>query len=198
MTDTPYSIKKLTDEKWLNLYDVDYRRPPMKQSHHWLVCSRKENPVTDAAVPDAVFIVPILKTPDGNRLVMTREFRVAIDDYEYGFPAGLIDDGETVESTVRRELKEETGLDLAAIHHISPPVYSSAGMTDESCCMVLVEASGTPSTDLNEEHEDIEVVLMGTRAIRSLLASNQKIAGKAWGLLYHFAVTNKIELTNPL
>lgn len=197
MTDMP-RIKKLTDEKWLNLYEVEYRRPNMEKPHHWLLCSRKDNPVIDAAVPDAVFIVPILKTSDGPRLVMTREFRAAIWDVEYGFPAGLIDAGETIETTVRRELKEETGLDLVSILHISPPVYSSAGMSDESCCMVLAEVSGTPSSDLNEAHEDIEVVLLDTAAIRSLLTSTQKIAGKAWGLLYHFAVTNKIELSNPL
>jgi ADP-ribose pyrophosphatase len=193
MTDMP-RIKKLTDEKWLNLYEVEYQRPNMDKPHHWLMCSRKDNPVIDAAVPDAVFIVPVLKTPDGNRLVMTREFRAALWDVEYGFPAGLIDAGESVETTVRRELKEETGLDLVSIHHISPPVYSSAGMSDESCCMVLAEVSGTPCSDLNEAHEEIEVVLLDAAAVGRLLGGGHKIAGKAWGLLYHFAVTGKIEL----
>jgi ADP-ribose pyrophosphatase len=193
MPDTP-RITKLTDQKWLNLYDLEYRRANMDRPHHWLLCSRKDRPVVDAGLPDAVFIVPVLKTSDGNRLVMTREFRAPLDDYEFGFPAGLIDAGETVETTVRRELKEETGLEVVNIHHISPPVYSSAGMSDESCCMVLVEAAGTPSSDLNEAHEDIEVVLLDAAGIRSLLSSTQKIAGKAWGLLYHFAVTGKIEL----
>lgn len=192
----PYSIEKLTDEKWLNLYDIEYQRGTMKQPHHWQMCSRKENPVADAAKPDAVVIVPILKTPQGNRLVLTKEFRAAIWDGEYGFPAGLIDKNETIENTVKRELKEETGLDVFNIHHISMPVYSSAGLSDESCCMVLVEATGTPSTHLNEEHEDIEVVLMDIDGIRKLLKSEKKIAAKAWGLLYHFAIMGNIQFNN--
>ena len=187
-----YTIRKLTDQPWLNLYDVAYSTKG-GGGHHWLMCSRKDNPIEQAAVPDAVVIVAIIATPQGNRLVLTREFRVAIDDGEYGFPAGLIDAGESIESTVRRELKEETGLDVETIHHISPPVYSSAGLTDESCCMVLVTATGTPSTHLNEPHEQIEVLLYDVKDIRELLKSNKKIAAKAWGLLYHFAVTDRIE-----
>ncbi|MHC5001334.1 MAG: NUDIX domain-containing protein [Planctomycetota bacterium] len=136
-----------------------------------------------------------MRTPAGNRLVLTKEFRVPIDDVESGFPAGLIDANETIESTVRRELKEETGLDVVTIHHVSPPVYSSAGLSDESCCMVLVTAAGKPSTHLNESHELIEVLLYNVDDIRELLKSNKKIAAKAWGLLYHFAATGRIEFS---
>jgi ADP-ribose pyrophosphatase len=186
------NITKLTDQPWLNLYDVEYAAKD-GSAHHWLMCSRKERPIEQAGEPDAVYIAAIVATPEGNRLVMTKEFRITIDDAEYGFPAGLIDDGETIESTVRRELKEETGLEVETIHHISPPIYSSAGMSDESCCMVLVTASGTPSTALNETHEQIEVLLYDVADIRALLGSRRKIAGKAWGLLYHFAATGEIE-----
>ena len=189
---THYNIRQLSDQPWLNLFDVEY---PTKDGsmHHWLMCSRKDKPVENAALPDAVVIVPILQTPGGNRLVLTKEYRVTIDDDEFGFPAGLIDENETIESTVRRELKEETGLDVATIHHVSPPVYSSAGLTDESCCMVLVTATGTASTHLNEPHEQIEVLLYDVDDIRALLNSKNKIAAKAWGILYHFAATGHIE-----
>jgi ADP-ribose pyrophosphatase len=189
---THYNITKLTDQPWLNLFDVEYATKD-GAAHHWLMCSRKDKPVEQAAVPDAVVIVAMIATPQGNRLVLTKEFRVPIDDGEYGFPAGLIDDGESIESTVRRELKEETGLDVETIHHLSPPVYSSAGLSDESCSMVLVIATGEPSTHLNEPHEQIEVLLYDIDDIRELLKSNKKIAAKAWGLLYHFAVSGRIE-----
>lgn len=193
-----YKITQLTDEKWLNLYDVAYQRADMAKPHHWLMCSRKAKPVEDAQVPDAVVIVPVLQTADGPRLVLTREFRAAIWDYEVGFPAGLIDDGETIESTIRRELKEETGLDVTEIRHISEPVYSSAGLSDECCNMAIVEASGVPTTAGNEEHEDIEVLLMDVEDIKQLLKSKSKIAAKAWGLLYHIALTGKIDFTEAI
>ena len=87
---------------------------------------------------------------------------------------------------------EETGLEVATINHISEPIYSSAGLTDESCCMVMVEARGTISNEWQEEGEDIEVLLLDVNGIRELLESGKKISAKAWGLLYHYAETGSI------
>lgn len=56
---------------------------------------------------DAVCIVPIF---DNGDLLVTREFRYAINGYCLEFPAGLIDPGETPVEAAKRELKEETGL----------------------------------------------------------------------------------------
>jgi len=52
------------------------------------VCVAQADPVlgTTQIQPDAVFIVPILKTPHGQRLVVLKEFRIPLGDYEYFFP----------------------------------------------------------------------------------------------------------------
>lgn len=189
--DNTYTLKKLTDCRWANLYEMEYTR--RGRSGTWIICSRKDRPVEEAGRADAVVIVPIVRTPMGNRLVVTREFRMPIWDYEYGFPAGIMDGIEPVEACVRRELKEETGLDLVRIHHMSLPVYSTAGLSDESCHMVLAEAQGDPSKEYLEESEDIEVLLLDAGEVQNLLDARARIAAKAWGLLYHFAVTGRIE-----
>src|SRR5437773_2697748 len=104
------TFKKLTHLRWLNLFEVEYEHESGKRAR-WQFVSRKVTPgLTGAPLePDAVFIVPLLKTPQGTRLVVLKEFRVPLGDYEYTCPAGLIESGETLESTVRRELQEETG-----------------------------------------------------------------------------------------
>ncbi|MCP4610934.1 MAG: NUDIX hydrolase [Planctomycetes bacterium] len=187
-----YRISKLTDCEWVNLFEVDYARNKQPK-RRWIMCSRNDDPIAGASRADAVVIVAIIDADGEKKLVVTKEFRVPIWDFEYGFPAGLIDDGEDVETTVARELKEETGLDLVQIRHISTPVFSSAGLTDESCHMVLVEAQGQVSDKWLDESEDIEVLLLDVEGIRELLASDKKIAAKAWGLLYHYAQTGEID-----
>ena len=187
-----YKLKKLTDCKWINFFDIVFQREGEAEKI-WHMCSRKDKPIADAERADAVLIVPIIKTDQGNRLVVTKEFRIPIWDYEYGFATGLIDDGEDIAETVKRELKEETGLELVKINHVSRPVYSSAGMSDESCSMVLAEVEGTVSNQWLEDAEDIETLLMDVEQIRELLASDKKISAKAWGLFYHYSIIGKIE-----
>lgn len=187
-----YKLNKLTNCSWLNLFEISFKRKTL-QDRSWLMCSRKNRPIEDAAKADIVLIVPTINFSEGKRLVVTKEFRVPIWDYEYGFPTGLIDDDEDIATTASRELKEETGLDLVRINHISPPVFSSAGLTDESCHMVLAEAKGEVSNKWSEETEDIQVLLLDIDGIQDLLASKKKIAAKAWGLLYHYAAIGRID-----
>ena len=186
-----YKLNKLTDCSWANLFEVRFTRKK-QMNRSWLMCSRKNRPIEDAAIADIVVIVPTINSQEGKMLVVTKEFRVPLWDYEYGFPTGLIDEGEDIASAVSMELKEETGLDLVKINHISRPVFSSAGLTDESCHMVLVEAEGQATNRWSEDTEDIEVLLLDVEGIRDLLASKKKIAAKAWGLLYHYATVGRI------
>jgi ADP-ribose pyrophosphatase len=158
-----------------------------------MMCSRKQHPIEEVSQADAVVIIPFINTDAGRRLVVTREFRIPLWDYEYGFPAGLIDEGESMDTAIIRELKEETGLDLVKINHISMPVFSSGGLTDESCVMAMVEAQGKVSTQGQEATEDIEVILMDVSDVQALLASGQKVSAKAWGLFYHISQTGRIE-----
>ena len=109
-------------------------------------------------MPDAVVIVPFHNEND--KLVIIKEFRVPLGGYQYGFPAGLVDEGETIQQTCIRELKEETGLNITRIKKISPPVYSSSGMTDESVSMVYVECDGKPSNKGNTGSEDITTIFV--------------------------------------
>ncbi len=187
------SADKLTNLEWLNMFDVAYVDEDGRH-RSWQIASRSKAPKCITGkynMPDAVVIVPFHTAE--NKVVVTREYRVPLADYEYGFPAGLIDPGETIEQTARRELQEETGLIVTRFLKISPTVYSSAGMTDESVAMVYVECDGQPSTAGNTGSELIEVQLV-TRTQASQMCENPalKFDVKAWLVLARFAEKGNI------
>ena len=188
------SADKLTNLKWLNMFDVDYVDQDGRH-RSWQIASRSKAPKCITGqfnMPDAVVIVPFHTAE--NKVVIIKEYRVPLADYEYGFPAGLIDPGETIEQTARRELQEETGLTVTRFLKISAPVYSSAGMTDESVAMVYVECNGQPSTAGNTSSELIEVQLVSrTQASRMCENPTLKFDVKAWLVLVRFSEKGIIE-----
>jgi len=182
------SSRKLTAEKWLNLFKVSYIAKTGKKKS-WQMASRQNEPkclTGNYQLPDAVVIVPFHTVR--NKMVIIREFRVPLDDYEYGFPAGLVDNGESVEQAARRELMEETGLTVNRFIKVSPPIYSSAGMTDESVAMVYVECEGEPSNSANTDSELIEIQFISSNEAMDLLSNTTlKFDAKSWLAIYQFA-----------
>ena len=131
----------------------------------------------------AVMIVPFY----GDRLVITREFRVPLNDYEYGFPAGLIDDGETAEEAGIREMREETGLEVREVLAMSPPVYNSPGLSDEAITLMYARVDGEVSRERLEPNEDIETLIVDRTELAAIMNDRSRCIGaKAWIEFYHY------------
>lgn len=179
-------INVLGETKYLKLYDAEYTNK-LGEDRNWTIASRKPieklkntffNGVEDKV--DAVAIVA--KHIEENKLVLIKQFRVPINDYVIEFPAGLIDGEEEIEIAIKRELKEETGLDLVEIHEekSNRKVYLSPGMTDESIAMMYCSCTGEVSLENLENDEDIEVLLLDKEEVKELLNSGCKMDVKAF------------------
>ncbi len=181
-------VKKITDCRYLNLFSIDYKDRKDKEKQ-WVFASRSEksNPLEqDYTKPDAVVIVPY--HTQAEKLVIIKEFRVALGDYQFGFPAGLIDRGESIEQAGTRELFEETGLNLTKVIKKSPAVFSSSGMTDESISLLYVECEGLATSRFNEASEDIETIMLSRNKAKEMVSDNNiKLDLKLWIVLSTFA-----------
>jgi ADP-ribose pyrophosphatase len=183
----------VADTEWLRLFRLHYRTRSQAE-RSWVMATRLKAPRCATGRferPDAVIIAA--RHVRRSKIVVIREFRVALGDYEYGFPAGLVDEGETAAAAADRELHEETGLKVVRFLRESPPLYSSAGITDESMAMVYVECDGEPSAEASHDSELIDVLFVSpAEAGRLCSDASIKIDAKAWLVLSHFAATGRI------
>ena len=104
-------------------------------------------------------VVVIARTRETKRLVLIRQFRIPLEAWVYEFPAGLVDPGETIESTAHRELAEETGYS-GEISLVGPAVPSSPGMSSETMHLVTMVAEEQAGEPEHESAEDIEVLTL--------------------------------------
>lgn len=189
------NIKTLAETKYLSLYSADYinKKGNLK---NWTIASRKnletiENKFFENEEDKIDAVVIIATHVEENKLVVIRQFRVPINDYIIELPAGLVDGNEGFEEAVKRELKEETGLDLISIDKegTKEKVYVSAGMTDESMAIVKCICTGTVSKENLEEDEDIEVVMLTKEEAKKLINSNENIDVKALLAIQNFIIS---------
>lgn len=186
-------VKKITDFQHLNLFSIHYK-DRINCEKEWIFASRSRrlNPLEkDYTKPDAVVIVPFHTLE--KKFVVIKEFRVALGGYQYGFPAGLLDGGETIEQAGKRELFEETGLTLTKVVQKSPAIFSSSGLTDESISLLFVECCGSPTSRFNESSEEITVMMLSREQALDILHNPMiRFDVKSWIILNTFALQDKI------
>lgn len=104
------------------------------------------------------------------------------------WPAGLIDEGESVEEAAVRELREETGYE-GKVLGISPTIAADPGMSSANMQLVMVECKiqegdEEPVQQL-DEGENIELVMVPVEGLYAKLEEYSKregymVAAKLW------------------
>lgn len=184
-------IKKLTDNRFLNLYELDAEFRDGSRAPYYVASRRKSidslKAVTHDSHPDGVILYGVYGE-EKDKVVLVRQFRYPLNGYVYEFPAGLVEPGENMLSAGIREMKEETGLELTPVW-TAPPYFTSIGMTDESCGTVFGYCSGTPTNAHQEGTEDIQVVLADRAECRRIL-KEENVAIMCAYMLMHFIASS--------
>lgn len=186
------NIQVLAQTKFLSLYNANYINKGGNKKT-WTIATRKSKEVLENQFfngkedkVDAVVILAYHK--EEKKLVAIRQFRIPLNNYVYELPAGLIDNNDDIISTVKRELKEETGLDLEEVieNKMRKKLYLSPGMTDESVSLVYCTCSGKVSDENLEEDEDIETTLLSKEDAIKIINSDERCDIKFFMALQSF------------
>ncbi len=169
------NIKNVKSLDYLNTFHINYQLASGKQKVWELVSRSGIERLQDEILNNASFSdgATIFATdPAKEHVVLIKEYRVAAGRYLYALPAGLIDQGETIEQAAIREFKEETGLTLQ-VAKVARERYTSVGLSNEKINLVYGYYSGTPSTAFVEETEDIEPLIVNRDQAIDILANKE-------------------------
>ncbi|MFC1699240.1 NUDIX domain-containing protein [Candidatus Omnitrophota bacterium] len=99
--------------------------------------------------PGAVLIIPLL---DSQRMVLIKQYRPVINAYIWEFPAGTLEQGESVTSCAKRELAEEISYQARHWKRLGK-ILPAPGYTTEQ--IVIFSARGLQRIESKKEADEL-------------------------------------------
>ena len=189
-----YGAKKLTDTRFLNLYELEAAKRDGTVFPYYMASRVPQvegiKAMTHENVPNGVILYGVYGEQK-DKVVLVRQYRYPIGGYVYEFPAGLVEPGEELVEAGVREMFEETGLTLIPqeARPYSKPFFTTVGMTDESCGTVFGYCTGEPTNAHQEQSEDIQVVIADRDECRRIL-KEENVAIMCAYMLMHFIASS--------
>jgi len=150
--------KTIFDSKWLTLSENSYLLPNGQIGEEYLQMKRK----------DYVLIFAMDKEEN---ILLERQYRRGIDDFNYELPAGNIERDETPETTAIREMKEETGYDIV-VEKVSL-IYPQPAYIEQLAYIVIAKIKGEQGEITREFDEYIEMQFVKLGALKAMIAKGE-------------------------
>ena len=138
--------------------------------------------------PGAITVLPVL---DDGRVVLLKQYRIAVEKYLIELPAGTREPNEEPIITAGRELIEETGYAAGKIEPLTT-FYSSPGILHEEMHLFLATDLKPGATAL-EDGEDIQIFLADIDEVRRMIFAGEIQDSKTLvGLLWYLSTKTVI------
>lgn len=176
-------MEKVKDGKYLKNYELTYLNKAGREKKYEIV-SRSEITGPDA-LGKRVSGVSIVAYHE-DKLLLLREFRMGVNRYIYNLCAGMIEEGESMEECITRELYEETGLSVKKICTILPPSFAAVAFSDVKTQIAFVEVEGN-FEDHTSDNEQIDAKFYSREEVRELLET-EEFSSRAQMAAYFFTI----------
>ena len=117
-------LEKVHHGKYLKSYELTYENKSGREKKYEIVSRRELNDITEIGkYTSGVSIVATM----GDKMLLLREFRMGVGRFIYNLCAGMIEQDESLEECISRELYEETGLHVKNISYFGSQPWPHSG-----------------------------------------------------------------------
>ena len=145
------SIRQTGGGRFLRNYELNYTNKKGNPKVYEMVSYRDIQDPDEIGTRVGGAVIVALKS---DRILLLKEFRMAVNRFVWNMVAGFKEPGETMEDCVRRELYEESGLKLVRIRKMLKPAFAAVSMSDVLNQLVIAEVEG----DISDHTEDDELI----------------------------------------
>lgn len=174
-------LEKIKDGKYLKNYELTYLNKAGREKKYEMVSRRDLKGIEDLGRHASG--VSIVAFHEG-QLLLLQEFRMSVNKTIYNLCAGMIEDGESIEECVRRELYEETGLAVRKIRKILPPSYAAVGISDVKTYIAFADVEGE-FEDHTSDNEKIKAGFYTKEEVAALLET-EEFSSRSQMIAYFF------------
>lgn len=177
-------LEKIKDGRYLKNYELTYRNKSGREKKYEIVSrSEIDSPESIGQHVSGISIVAYHE----DRILLLREFRMGVNRFVYNLCAGMLEEGESLEECIQRELYEETGLSVHRIRTILPPSFAAVAFSDVKTQIAFVEVEGA-FEDHTSENEQITAGFYTKDEVRELLET-EEFSSRAQIAAYFFMIS---------
>lgn len=181
------SMKEIDGGRYLHRYELIYENRAGREKHYEIVSRRAiSSPEELGRVSSGISMI----VTQNDRMLLLKEFRMAINRPVYNLCAGMLNEGESMEDCIKRELFEETGLKVKEIKKILPASYAAVAISDIMTNIVYVEAEGTISNAHASANEEIEAAFYDADEIAAMLET-EAFSSRSQLAAYQFCLAHR-------
>jgi 8-oxo-dGTP pyrophosphatase MutT (NUDIX family) len=133
---------------------------------------------SDGKIIEEYFVVELPKTAcalaiteDGEAL-MVKQYRHPVDEVLLELPGGFIDENESPEAAMKRELIEETGYEFASVEQVGI-IAANPGVLNNYTALFLAKGGKQTGKQNLDHNEEIEIITIPLNELKTMFLENK-------------------------
>jgi 8-oxo-dGTP pyrophosphatase MutT (NUDIX family) len=148
-------------------------------SRHKYFTARKDKCQTpDGKIVEEYFVVELPLTvcavalTEEGEVLMVKQYRHPIEEVLLEIPGGFVDEGESSEEAMKRELKEETGYEFSSFTYVGK-IAANPGVLNNFTHFYLVKGGKKTGEQKLDANEELQIEKISVAELKKLFLENK-------------------------